>query len=147
MARTASTDRTTEHLPVWLRRWRVEILLWAFREGRRLDSEALTAVLGAKHARLDEPITQWTRHTVRELLWCDVAEWCAERELAVPEAVAVTTWAVLDYLAASDAFGPGSDPLAALRVPLVDSGGLRADGRPRSQSRSRRAHPSTHRAG
>ena len=147
-ASTANTARTTEHLPPWLRRHRVEILLWAFREGRRLDSDALTAVLGAKHARVDEPFSQWTHAVVRELLWCEVADWCLSRHLPTPPTVAVTIWAVLDFLEAADGLDTsGSDPVGLLRAPLIDSGGLGLDGRPRTRRRSRPRHPSTHRAG
>jgi hypothetical protein len=136
--------RSTDALPLWLRRFRVEVLLWAFREARLVDASALTAVLGAKHARDDEPIFQWCRHSVRELLWCEVADWCADHGIDTPPATAATMWTLLDHLAAAERFDPGSDPLSLLREPLVDSGGL--DGRtgsPRRALAARRSHPST----
>jgi hypothetical protein len=140
----AGGTRSADVLPVWLRRRRVEVLLWAFREGRVVDATALTAVLGAKHARDEEPFQQWTRHTVRELLWCEVADWCAERGVGSPPAgTAATVWTLLDHLVATDGFDPGSDPLSLLREPLVDSGGLDArTGRPRRAAPRRRTHPS-----
>jgi hypothetical protein len=120
-----------DDLPVWLRRTRVEVLLWAFRSGRPVDGAALTVVLAAKHARDGETFAQWTRHSVRALLWVDIPEWCEARAVPVPAAAPVTMWALLDHLAERDAFGPGSDPLPLLREPLVDSGGLDRHGRPR----------------
>jgi hypothetical protein len=129
---------------VWLRRVRVEVLLWAFREGRAIDAAALTAVLGAKHARSDEPFHQWTRLSVRGLLWSDVPDWCADHGLDLPAATAATMWTVLDHLAAHEGFDPGSDALSLLREPLVDSGGLDArTGTPRRGRGGRAAHPST----
>jgi hypothetical protein len=143
-AASRSGSRTAETLPVWLRRFRVEVLLWAFREGRPVDADALSAVLGAKHARDDEPIHQWTRLSVRALLWSGVPDWCEQHGLAVPPATASTIWTVLDHLAARDGFDPGSDPLSQLREPLVDSGGLDArTGAPRRVRTGRVAHPST----
>src|SRR4051794_7546401 len=47
LRRSRSGPRSAGALPVWLRRFRVEVLLWAFREGRAVDAAALTAVLGA----------------------------------------------------------------------------------------------------
>jgi hypothetical protein len=123
-----------DDLPVWLRRTRVEVLLWAFRSGHPIDAGALTVVLGAKHARDGETFAQWTRHTVRELLWVDIPDWCDERGTPVPTAAPATMWALLDHLAAADGFGPGSDPLPLLREPLVDSGGLDRHGRPRGRA-------------
>jgi hypothetical protein len=143
-SRARSSDRAAhrgaDELPVWLRRHRLEVLLWAFREGRPLDAIALTAVLGAKHERDDEPFFQWSRHSVRALLWCEISTWCARHELVTPPATASTMWTLLDHLAANDRFDPGSDPLSLLREPLVDSGGL--DARGRVASRRRPAHPS-----
>jgi hypothetical protein len=137
-------SRTAQTLPLWLRRYRVEVLLWAFREGRPVDADALTALLGAKHDRVDEPIHRWTRITVRALLWSGVPAWCLQHDLPVPQATAATMWTVLDHLAARDGFDPGSDPLSRLREPLVDSGGLDArTGAPRRARSGRVAHPST----
>jgi hypothetical protein len=139
-------QRSAEALPVWLRRFRVEVLLWAFREGRSIDAAALTAVLGAKHARDDEPIHQWSRLSVRALLWSGVPDWCEDHGVPVPPTTATTLWTVLDHLAARDGFDPGSDHLAQLREPLVDSGGLDVrTGNPRRVRTSRAAHPSTRR--
>jgi hypothetical protein len=109
---------------VWLRRIRVEVLLWAFHEGRAVDATALTAILGAKHDREDEPFARWSRHTVRELLWVDVGRWCEQRGSTAPASTAITLWTLLDHLEATDGFGPGSDRLALLREPLIDSGGV-----------------------
>ena len=139
-------SRATAALPVWLRRLRVEVLLWAFREGRPIDAAALTAVLGAKHVRDDEPFHQWSRLTVRALLWFEVADWCADNGEEPSATTAATMWTLLDHLAAGERFDPGSDPLSLLREPLVDSGGL--DGRtgtPRRGAAARRNHPSTQR--
>ncbi|HEV8295660.1 MAG TPA: hypothetical protein VGQ20_00135 [Acidimicrobiales bacterium] len=134
-------------LPVWLRRHRLEVLLFAFRAGRPVHPDALTAVLGAKHARDDEPFAQWTQHGVRALLWHEVVEWCATSGLPAPPAVAETMWTVLDHQLAAEGFGPGSDPIEVLRAPLLDSGGLGPDGRPRARRGSRHRHPSSRRAG
>jgi hypothetical protein len=54
-------------------------------------------------------------------------------------------WTLLDHLARHDGFDAGSDPLSALREPLVDSGGLDARGRAVG-ARGRRTHPSFGRA-
>ena len=142
--RRSGAARATDTLPVWLRRFRLEVLLWAFREGRPLDPAALTAVLGAKHHRSEEPFHQWSRHSVRELLWVDIDGWW--REVVAdgsppPAAAAATLWTLLDHLDAVDGFAPGSDPLVLLREPLVDSGGVDRRGRPASR-RSRARHPS-----
>jgi hypothetical protein len=144
--RAGSGPRRVEVLPVWLRRFRVEVLLWAFREGRPVDAAALTALLGAKHARDDEPFHQWSRHTVRALLWFEVADWCADHGVEPTAAAAATMWTLLDHLAAGERFDPGSDPLSLLREPLVDSGGLdHRTGMPRPVPTGGRSHPSTHR--
>jgi hypothetical protein len=116
--------RTVDELPLWLRRLRLEVLLWAFHEGRPVDAGALTAVLGAKHARADEPFARWTRPAVRELLWLDVARWCEARGSAAPRATALTLWTLLDHLDPVDGFAPRSERLALLREPLLDSGGV-----------------------
>ncbi|HEX7097486.1 MAG TPA: hypothetical protein VF183_16500 [Acidimicrobiales bacterium] len=142
--RARRSAHLTDTLPVWLRRIRVEVLLRAFREGRPVDPVALSAVLGAKHARGEEPFQQWSRYTVRELLWGGVDAWWREHDGAgspPPDTVAATIWALLDHLDATRGFAPGSDPVALLREPLIDSGGLDRRGRPRRQ-RSRLRHPS-----
>lgn len=120
---------SADSLPLWLRRFRVEVLLWAFRERRPVDAAALVAVLGAKHARVDEPFAQWSRHTVRELLWVEVGQWCELHDISAPPSTATTMWTLLDHLDVTDGFGCGSDPLALLREPLLDSGGVNAKGR------------------
>jgi hypothetical protein len=77
------------------------------------------------------------------LLWCEVADWCADHGEHAPATTAATMWTLLDHLASNDRFDPGSDPLSLLREPLVDSGGLdEATGLPRRPAASRRAHPS-----
>jgi hypothetical protein len=136
-------------LSVPLRRDRLEVLLWAFRLGRPLNADALTAVLGAKHDGVAAPYRQWKQDHVRELLWGDLAGWCAQHELPVPDGVAPTIWTVLDFLHATGCFGRGSDSLRLLREPLVDSGGMRRDGRPRrTPGRGTRArHPSAQHVG
>jgi hypothetical protein len=119
------------------------VLLWAFREGQAVDATALTAILGAKHDRHDEPFTRWSRHTVRELLWVDVGRWCEQHGTAAPATTARTMWTVLDHLEATDGFAPGSERLALLREPLIDSGGVdpRA-ARPRRKTTARTARTS-----
>lgn len=144
--RRSSAARASDALPVWLRRFRLEVLLWAFREGRPVDPVALTAVLGAKHHRADEPFHQWSRHGVRELLWVDIDAWW--RDVVAdgsppPATAAATMWTLLDHLDAVDGFAPGTDPLALLREPLVDLGGLDRSGRPNARRRRLR-HPSMH---
>ena len=143
-SRPPRARRGLDALPLWLRRVRVEVLLWAFHEGRVVDATALTAILGAKHDRHDEPFTRWSRHTVRELLWVDVGRWCELRGSAAPASTAMTLWTVLDHLDATDGFAPGSDRLALLREPLIDSGGVdprtaRASSRSTTRSRSPRS--------
>jgi len=142
--RRPSAARAVDALPVWLRRFRLEVLLWAFREGRTIDPVALTAVLGAKHHRSEEPFQQWSRHTVRELLWIEIEAWW--REVVAdgsppPATAAATLWTLLDHLDGVDGFAPGSDPLAQLREPLVDSGGLDRRGKLAAR-RHRTRHPS-----
>lgn len=138
----------TDLLPVPLRRERLEVLLWAFRLGRPVNADALSAVIGAKHDAITAPYRQWKQDHVRELLWCGVAGWCAQHDAPVPGPVAPTMWTVLDFLQSTRGFARGSDSLRLLREPLVDSGGIQPDGRARGARRtSRTRHPSAQHAG
>ncbi|HUP74405.1 MAG TPA: hypothetical protein VM282_15285 [Acidimicrobiales bacterium] len=124
-------------LPVPVRQLRLEVLLWALRQGQPVEAEALTCILLAKDTH-DDPYTVWTAESVRRLLWIDIVALCEALERPPPELVALTMWTLLDFLAATDRFAGGSDPLELLREPLIDSGGFALRRRVAS---SRRRHP------
>ena len=125
-------------LPLPLRQLRLEVLLWAFRQGLPVDADALTCILLAKDAHLDDPFTRWTAESVRRLLWVDIVTLCDALGLCRPEQVAATMWTLLDFLHGSQRFTDGSDRLELLREPLIDSGGV---GRRRRDAPARRRHP------
>ena len=145
-ARTSGGRRLPRHraddpihlLPVELRQLRLEVLLWAFRQGQPVDAEALTCILLAKDAHLDDPFTRWTAESVRRLLWVDIVTLCDALGLHRPAQVAPTMWTLLDFLHGSHRLSDGSDLLELLREPLIDSGGV---GRRRGVGPARRRHP------
>ncbi|MDH4170341.1 MAG: hypothetical protein OEW42_12205 [Acidimicrobiia bacterium] len=96
----------------------------ALAHGIGLDADSVTVVLAA-HAWCEELTPgMWTAAVVRQLLWLDVAAWCAEFEVELPAAAATALWAVVTAAHDSGRLGVGSDDLAALLVPLCDSGGF-----------------------
>ena len=121
-------------LPPIARHRRVRYFEWALAEGRPVDAQAITAVLGAK-AEHAEPLDRWTPDAVRYVLWCGVGDWCCDRALDVPPGTAEALWSLLDHLVATAELAPGSGAESDLRAPLIDSGGLDTRGR-------RRRHPS-----
>jgi len=125
-------------LSVPIRQLRLEVLLWALRQGQPVEAEALTCILLAKDSQLDDPFTVWTAESVRRLLWVDIVALCDELDRRPPDLVAPTLWTLLDFLAGTHRLAHGSDPLALLREPLIDSGGI---GRRRRVAPSRRRHP------
>ena len=126
-------------LPVPIRQLRLEVLLWAFRQGRSVDADALTCILLAKD-HLDDPFAIWTADSVRRLLWVDIVAMCDALDRRPPDLVAPTIWTLLDFLDGARRFAEGSDPLEYLREPLIDSGGI---GRRLRAATSRRRHPAT----
>jgi hypothetical protein len=125
-------------LPVPIRQLRLEVLLWAFRQGQPVDADALTCILLAKDSQLDDPFAVWTAESVRRLLWVDIVALCDAFERRPPALVAPTMWTLLDFLHSTHCLAGGSDPLELLREPLIDSGGM---GRRRRADPSRRRHP------
>ncbi|MEO5841440.1 MAG: hypothetical protein ABIQ73_12350 [Acidimicrobiales bacterium] len=125
-------------LPVPIRQLRLEVLLWAFRQGQPIDADALTYILLAKDSQLDDPFAVWTSESVRRLLWLDIVALCEALERRPPALVAPTMWTLLDFLHGAQCLAAGSDHLEALREPLVDSGGV---GRRRRANPSRGRHP------
>jgi hypothetical protein len=124
-------------LPVPVRQLRLEVLLWALRHGQPVEADALTCILLAKDTH-DDSCTVWSAESVRRLLWIDIVALCEALERRPPEQVAPTMWTLLDFFAATARFDDGSDPLEALREPLIDSGGCALRRRAAS---SRRRHP------
>jgi len=125
-------------LPVEIRQLRLEVLLWAFRQGLPIHAEALTCILLAKDAHLDDPFMRWTAESVRRLLWVDIVTLCDALGRHRPEQVAPTMWTLLDFLHGSHRLTVDSDVLELLREPLIDSGGI---GRRRGVGTARRRHP------
>lgn len=116
-----------------------DVRTWAMRNGRSLAPAAFDVVLGAKSCR-PEPFGLWTEVVVNELVWAGIVTWCRERDVECPERAAETLWSYLTFLHEHDRFAPGSDPVGALRGPLMSVAGLRRDGRERAAARRR--HPS-----
>jgi hypothetical protein len=125
-------------LPVPVRQLRLEVLLWAFRQGQPVDADALTCILLAKDSQLDDAFAVWTAESVRRLLWVDIVALCGALERRPPTLVAPTMWTLLDFLHGTQSLAAGSDALESLREPLIDSGGV---GRRRRSSTSRGRHP------
>ena len=124
-------------LGVALRQLRLEVLLWAFRLGLPVDADALTCILLAKQTHADGPFV-WTADSVRRLLWVDIMAQCAALERRPPDRTAATLWTLLDFLHGTQCLAAGSDDLAVLREPLIDSGGV---GRRRRTTAAQRRHP------
>lgn len=101
---------------------------WALANGTPVNVDALSMVLAAKVANHVVPVALFTEDMVWQLLWIDVFTWCANRNLDVPDDIAVTLWAVLSYLDEVDGFHADSDPVAELRSPLMSSAGLGPNG-------------------
>jgi len=135
-----SVDDPIHLLPVAIRQLRLEVMLWAFRQGQPVDADALTCILLAKDSHLDDPFEVWTAESVRRLLWVDIVALCDALERRPPALVAPTMWTLLDFLHRTHCFGDGSDQLEFLREPLIDSGGI---GRRSRASASRRRHPAS----
>jgi hypothetical protein len=124
-------------LAVPARQLRLEVLLWAFRQGQPVDADALTCILLAKGTH-DDPFALWSAESVRRLLWVDIVALCEALERRPPALVAPTMWTLLDFLHSAEYVAAGSDPLEFLREPLIDSGGV---GRRRRANPSRGRHP------
>ena len=133
-------DDPVHLLPVAVRQLRLEVMLWAFRQGQPVDADALTCILLAKDSQLDDPFAVWTAESVRRLLWVDIVALCDALERRPPALVAPTMWTLLDFLDSAHAFADGSEQLELLREPLIDSGGV---GRRPRASASRRRHPAS----
>lgn len=116
------------------RRRRVRCFEWSLANGRPVTGPGVTAVLGAKSG-LSEPVDRWTEEVVRELLWVGIENWCLERGVEVPPDTPEALWNLLDHLTAERALAAGSDPIEALRAPLLDCGGLDGQGRRRFPTR------------
>ena len=125
-------------LTVPARQLRLEVMLWAFRLGLPVEADALSCVLLAKQADVDDPLTLWTADSVRRLLWVDIVALCTTLERRPPERVAATMWTLLTFLDGAGRLADGSDRLEQLREPLIDSGGVGRRGR---AAVSRQRHP------
>jgi hypothetical protein len=145
--RSSAGRRAARHRPddpihllaVPVRQLRLEVLLWAMRMGLPVDADTLTCVLLAQQSTCDGSVLRFTAESVRGLLWVDILSVCADLERRPPDDVATTMWTLFEFLDRHDRFDDHSDPIEALREPLVDSGGLaRRRGRVRS---TRTRHP------
>lgn len=101
--------------------------------GEPLDPQAVDVVLSAKTVNHPGPIELFTEHMVWQLVWVDIFTWCSHRNVDVPISITDALWALLTYLESAGRLHCDSDPIDALRQPLITSGGLDTAGRGRAR--------------
>ena len=114
---------------------------WALSSGRAAHRDALAAIVAARaHSStglgLPGTATVWTVEDIGTLLWVELAEWCQDAEVELPEQhhVAATLDTYLRFLSAHRLLASGSDPVAALRRAIADYGGGRSRSHPSMRS-------------
>lgn len=91
-----------------------------------MQFDAISAILAAK-SQDTTPVTCWTEDDIWRLWWLDLAEWCRQRGVEVPDELASTMTTLLAFLDHTDGFAPGSDPSELLTGALEGSGALGQD--------------------
>ena len=116
---------------------------WALSSGRAAHRDALAAIVATRTrsiADLGAPgaAIVWTVEDIGTLLWVELAEWCADAEVDLPEQhhVTVTLDTYLRYLSSHRLLAKGSDPVAALRRAIADYGGGRSRAHPSMRQRT-----------
>lgn len=95
--------------------------------GTPVDADALRVVLAAKQANHPGPIRRFTGTSIWQLMFVDVIVWCHGRQLDVPPGATDALRALIDYLAVTDSFAPGSDRLSSLYLAIDECTGDWAD--------------------
>ncbi|MDH3708184.1 MAG: hypothetical protein OES57_19125 [Acidimicrobiia bacterium] len=113
------------------RRLRSSALEVALAHGARPSPDSVTVVLAARVWCDEFPPGLWTAEIVRQLLWLDIGTWCDEFDVDLPHDVPLAMWAVVTAAHAGGHLAPGSQDLAELLAPLVDSSGFRPPDRGR----------------
>lgn len=124
-------------VPTAVLRHRRQVVRWALATGRRVNRDALAALVGSRADDLAEPSavgtpTVWTADDIGELLWGGIEAWCTEEYADAPGAddVSTTLDSYLRYLSSNRLLAPGSDPVATLRRAITDYGGRRSESHP-----------------
>lgn len=126
--------RQAVQLPPRLRQERVEVARWALAQGRPLNLDAITVVLGAKHfeAGLERsPFRRWTTKGVLTFALGSAVEWCLHQGVARPMTFGESLYTYVAWLGAEKHLTSGSSPLPDLLTTIADVTGLTRQGRAR----------------
>jgi len=102
-----------DELDVEARALHLDVLRHTLADGVPVNPSALVVVLSAHDDLADDSLCFSADH-VNELLWCGVADFCADYGLEMPDGCSAALHAVLAIGTALDALNPSSDPPAEL---------------------------------
>jgi hypothetical protein len=129
--RTTRTARTAVSLDPTLRALRCEVARWALNAGRPLNLDAITVILGARHAEAvveGRPFNRWTTNSVLTFLFGTADDWCIRQRVASPRHLGESLLTYVDFLAEAGVLAPGSSTPRQLQNTISDLAGLTATG-------------------
>jgi len=129
------TARSAVPLEPALRGLRVEVARWALRSGQPLNLDAISVILGARHAEAiveGRPFNRWTTNSVLTFLFGTADGWCARQGIPVPLHLGESLLTFVNFLAAEGVLATGSSPVRQLRTTISDLAGLTDSGHRRA---------------
>lgn len=128
---TARPARVAAPLEPTLRALRCEAARWALATGRPLNLDAVTVILGARHAEAmveRRPFNRWTTNSVLTFLFGTADDWCAEHGVAPPTHLGESLLTYVTFLDAVGVLAPGSATIRQLTNTIADLAGLTSSG-------------------
>ncbi len=127
-----SRARDVAQLNAELRQHRCDISRWALSQGRPLNIDALSSILGAKltDSTLERrEFARWVSKSIVVFLHASVPNWCHANSVDVPQHLAESLFTYVSYLHHHNLLAPGSSASDALFETIVEFGCLSKSGR------------------
>lgn len=125
------TARAAVTLDPPLRALRCEVARWALTAGQPLNLDAVTVILGARHAEAvieGRPFNRWTTNTVLTFLFGTAEDWCIEHRIDPPAHLGESLLTYINFLGHLGVLAPGSSSMRQLQNTISDLAGLTASG-------------------
>jgi len=114
-----------------LRAIRCEVARWALNVGQPLNLDAITVILGARHAEAvteGRAFNRWTTNSVLTFLFGTADHWCDRQRVASPLHLGESLLTYINFLADAGVLAPGSSTLRQLQNTISDLAGLTPTG-------------------